>query len=454
MRASLYRAILTGVAVTLGLTACGGAPERPSVLLILVEGVRADHCSAYGYTRPTTPGLEAVAHEGVLFERAYSSTPYTPAAVASLLSGRYPPEHGMLLRGDLDEAVPTLGEILSDSGYETHAVISDPLLPAAFGLLRGFHKVDLVDPTDTAEADGGAAEVTRRARAWLEDGRDASRPFFMMIVYSSPRLPFAPPEPYPGRFLSGGELPDSVEAATRLWMPFARRFNAGDVEMSARDRATLTSLYDAEIAYADSQVRELVGAMRELALLDETLLVVTSDRGEDLGDGHRLADRTSLGEGNLRVPLLMRHPGLLPGGEREAAPAQDVDLLPTVVGLLGLERPETVSTTAVGHLGEGEGGPGRKGAVSVSIRRLPDGILHLVMSATDGRYRYTLTPMGPESLVDLESADDPPTNLLEEGGEPFERLHGVLMEWDSSLRPIPAADPPGLRSGTGEAGAE
>jgi arylsulfatase A-like enzyme len=440
MRASLYKVLGPCILAALGLGGCGGTAGPPSLLLIVIEGMRADHSSAYGYSRSTTPGLEALAHEGVLFERAYTSTPHPLAAMASLLSGRYPPEHGMLLRSGLDPALPTLAQVVAGSGYETCAVVSDPLIVSETGLLRGFEEIQMVDPADAEDLDGGAAEATRRARRWLEEGRDGSRPFFLMVVYSSPRLPFDPPEPHRGRFLRGDEGREAVQRAAGIWLPFTRRFNAGQADLGPEELDLLKSLYDAELAHADEQLRDLLGGMRERGLLDRTLLVVTSERGQDLGEGHRLSDRTSLSEASLRVPLLMRLPGRLPAGRRVTDLAQDVDILPTVAGLLDLEKPATITMTAVDHFLEG--GKARRGAVSVAVRQLPNRILDLVMSATDGRHRYQIAPQGPEALIDLSSPAADPTDLLEAEPGIREDLHGVLMEWDGSLRPIPGSGPP------------
>src|SRR5262249_41735115 len=131
------------------------------------------------------------------------------------------------------------------------------------------------------------------------------------------------------------------------WMPFAGRYNARLADLSDREMNTLHDLYDAEVLYLDDQIGKVVAGLRELKALDATLLVGTATRGEDLGEQHRLADPSSLREASLRVPLLMRLPGVVPAGRRVAGLAQDVDVMPTILDLLRVKRPATIGRSAV-----------------------------------------------------------------------------------------------------------
>ncbi len=404
-----------------------------------MEGLRADHTSAYGYARETTPGLEALAREGTLFERAFTSTPDTRAAIATLLSGRYPPEHGLFLRSTLHRSVRMLPELLVDEGYQTHAISSDLLVDRPSGLLRGFQEAEMVDPADCPEIDGGAAEVTRRAVRWLRESADPGKPFLLALIYSSTNLPFDPPGPYRMRFMTGDEGARRVEGASGLWLPFAQRFNAGTASLGARDLDTLKALYDGEVAYADAQVGEVLSALGEEGLADGTLVVVTSDRGEDLGDLHRLADRSSLWEANLRVPLLMRLRGRAPERARIEGIFQDVDLVPTVCDLLGIPPPSTVTETAVSHF-PFEGGPRRTAAVSVALRHHPNDVVDLIMSVRDDRHRFQLSPSGPDALYDLRSGPQATANILDSSADHAARMERALEEWDASLQPLPGPD--------------
>lgn len=446
MRAALYRSSALLVGALALLTVCCRAPDRPSLLLVIVEGLRADHTSAYGYVRGTTPGLEALAREGTLFEYAFTSTPDTRAAIATLLSGRYPPEHGLFLRTTLHRSVRTLPELLRDEGYQTHAISSDLMVDRKSGLLRGFQQTEMVNPANCPELDGGAAEVTRRAVRWLRESLDPGKRFFLALVYSSTNLPFDPPDPHRLRFMTGGEGSRRVEGASGLWLPFARRFNAGTVSLGARDLDALKALYDGEVAYADAQVGEVMAALRDEGLADGTLVVLTSDRGEDLGDLHRLADRSSLWEANLRVPLVMRLPGRAPEGARIEGIFQDVDLVPTVCDLLEIPPPSTVTGTAVSHF-PFEGGPRRTAAVSVALRHHPNDVVDLIMSVRDDRHRYQLSPRGPDALYDLRSGTQATANIMDSSPDHLARMERVLQEWDASLQPLPdpggtAATPP------------
>lgn len=419
---------------------CGGGPSKPSLLLVVVEGVRADHTSAYGYTRQTTPHLESLANEGVVFESAYTSTPGSTAAIASIVSGRFPPEHGAFLRPVLDESVVTLAEALKEAGYATHLVTSDPRLTTESGFLQGFEGVDTVDPFDVEEMDGGAAQVTAHAGSWLDGGWDGSKPFFLMLVYSSTQLPYSPPGNLKTKYQEFDENPTRVETVAEYWTPYARRYNSGELEISGRELAILGGLYDAEIYNADLHAGEVISDLRKRGLLENTLVVWTSERGEDLGEAHHLADESSLRESNLHVPLVMSFPGKLKPGTRIRSLAQDVDLAPTICDLLEVKAPRTVTATAVSHAAPGGGQ--RDDAISVALRPLPQGVVQLEMSIRDAVHRYEISPAGPVALYDLASDPTGNLNLLDTSPEIAEKLHEALGRWDASLKPLPSASLP------------
>lgn len=411
---------------------CSRAPSQPSLVLVVEQGVRADHTSLYGYVRPTTPHAESLANEGAVFEAAYTSTPVPPGGVASLLTGRYPPEHGLLVNAKLWPGVKTLASVLKAAGYQTHAVISDPAVTDRSGLLEGFDKVERVDPSDSDDMEGGAAATTGLARTWLRSGLDTGRPFFLLVVYSSPTLPFRPPEKFRYQFVDPIVNRARVDAVSEYWTPFARRYTAREVELSREEMDMIRDLYDGEIAYVDDQATAVVGALREKRILDSTLVVVTSDRGEDLGEQHRLADPSSLREVNVRVPLVMRYPPRIKAGTRVKGLAQDVDLAPTVCALLGLPKADFVTRQAV-TFEPMDGSVTRGGAVSVALREEAPGVTALLMSIRDPRYRYVVSPSGPLALYDLEKDPQEFVDILARSPQEAEALHAKLADWDASL---------------------
>lgn len=303
---------------------------HPNVLVITLDTTRADHLSVYGYERPTSPALEALASHADVYERAYSTSSWTLPAHASLFTGRYPTSHGM--RHDpagelvLSEAIDapkgiraralardavTLAELLRTAGYRTGAVVAGPWLHHEFGLSRGFQDYD----DDAVQRTRRAVEVTDAALRWL---REDGEPFFLFLNYFDPHAPYAPPPHYRHSFLPR------------------------DVRVDLRSALQAPALYDAEILYMDEQVGRLLRGLRERGLYESTLIVVTADHGELLGDRGTWGHERYLWEPLVRVPLLVKPPGPPRSGRREESPISMVDILPLVLESVGLEAPEGV----------------------------------------------------------------------------------------------------------------
>jgi len=437
MERALYSIGITALAaLALAASACGGAPSSPSVLLVVTEGVRTDRMSLYGAARPTTPFMDSIAPEGAVFELDYTSSSDDAAALASLLSGRYPPEHGLLLNRRMGETIKTLPEVLKEAGYETRAITSEPQMNRDSGLLQGFEVGEMVDPAASEDLDGGAAQVSAKAIEWLRGHRDPKKPFFLMLVYSSPELPFHPPEPFRYKFVDPIVQRERVDVVAEYWLPFAAKFNAHAVDLSGRETDMLRDIYDGELLYVDSEIGKVVNAVRELRLLDRTLLVETATRGEDLGEEHRLADPSSLREAALHVPLLMRFPGRVPAGLRVAGLAQDVDLMPTILDLLDQKRPDTISRSAF-SMAPVEARTRRQDAVSTALIPTSDSTFELRISVRDEKYRLAVSPEGPVGFYDLSSDPDGALDVMARFPEPAAKLTKALAEWDSSLQPLP-----------------
>jgi len=295
------------------------AADGPSLVLVTIDTLRADHVSAYGYARPTTPHLDALAAEGARFARAYAVSSTTLPSHATLFSSRYPDEHGVGKNGlTLPADVPLLAERLRAHGYETAAFVSSFVVERRFGLARGFdhydddfrgaeHTSDIrrwEGHTLDAPYDRRAAETTERALAWLA-ARDGDRPYFLWVHYFDPHSPYDPPEPHRGAFLE------------------------------TRDPASprrVIDLYDGDVHYADAWLGRLVAGTAG----DRPLTIVTSDHGEGLWDHGWLEHGVFLYEELVRVPWVVHWPGEIPAGHVVEGLAAHVDLVPTLAGLLGL----------------------------------------------------------------------------------------------------------------------
>lgn len=309
-----------------------GAPAPPRaerVVLVTIDTLRADHVGAYG-SPVATPALDALAAEGALVEQACTPVPSTGPAHASLLTGLYPWRHGTLTNGaPLDPRLPTLASRLREQGFATAAFVSSTLLDRRFGFDRGFDHFSF-EPTEPFLWAG-----RRRERFWSRGGATvaqamrwitahAGQRFFVWVHLFDPHTPYDPP---PGFRLSP-ELPVSLERKSP-----PEQLGIGSRQLRERLRA-----YRGEIAYADAQLAKLVERLRLLELLEGTALLLTSDHGEGLGDHGLLEHGRTLFDELVRVPLLVRAPGV-PAGRRLAGDAQLEDLTPTVLSLVGAEVP-------------------------------------------------------------------------------------------------------------------
>lgn len=306
----------------LTLLACGGrAPERPDVLLLTIDTLRADHLGAYGYARPTSPAIDALAAEGALFEVAYAPMGTTCPSHATLFTSRHPLAHGVVRNGlPLLEEETTLAEVMAANGYATAAFVSSYPVSHRLGFAQGFEHYD--DDFERAMPIGGrewwagrrvegnfergGGETADAVSAWLALRRD-SRPLFLWVHLFDPHAPHvAPPQ---------------IRAL-----------------MHAQGPTVLSPLhegYDAEIRYADAQVQRILEVF-EAAAQRPPLVVFTSDHGEGLRDHGWPVHNRYLYEEEVRIPLIFRWKQRIPAGLRLAQPAHLVDLLPTLLSLLKL----------------------------------------------------------------------------------------------------------------------
>jgi len=326
------------------------APPR-GLVLVTVDTLRADHVGPYGGIVPT-PAFETLAREGALAEQAYTPTPSTAPAHVSLFTGLHPWRHRTLQNSvPVDAGLGTLAEILRDEGFRTAAFVSSYILHPRFGFDRGFERYEF-DQTQSFPGQGNMrpglstlGEVTtRHALRWLNERAAADdERFFLWVHYFDPHWPYMPPagfevSPTQPVDLSGKLLPPEASDATNL-----QRMIRG---------------YRGEVRYADSQLGRLVARLRLLGLLESSVLVVTSDHGEGLGDHGLLGHSANLHEELVRVPLFVRAPGVA-AGRRLRGLVQLEDLMPTALALLGVSIPEGLDgeNLAPWLLGEAEASP-------------------------------------------------------------------------------------------------
>jgi len=324
---------LAALWLLLPLGGCGRWDPAPPQLLVLIsiDTLRADHLGAYGYERPTSPTLDAIARSGVVFEDAMATAPWTLPSHAAMLTGLYPSTTGVDSDGDaLPEDAASLATWLSDQGFATAAVVNSLYLSERHGFDRGFESFLYV--RETADQRTPSRLITDRARSWLE-APDPRRRFLFLHYYDVHSDYVSMPESE-ARFV--GEYHGPVDGTTRQ-LALLRR-GRSDLTLGPEDIAHLFDRYDAGIRQLDDELARLMHYLDESGWAERALVVVTSDHGEEFGEhGSYLHGRTQYQE-VLHVPLIMRGPGV-PAGVRVATPVSLVDLAPTLLATLGVPSP-------------------------------------------------------------------------------------------------------------------
>ena len=315
-----WRRILALGLLPLGLAASAAQARRfPNVVLITVDTVRADHVSAYGYARPTTPNIDRLLAAGARFTEARTIEPLTAPSLASMLTSRYPHEHGTTRNGlRIRPGLDSLGKVLGRRGFRTAAFVGNWTLKDK---LTGFseHFQDYVEVFSRKRwflfgSEATAEDLTDEALDWAGKTvtADPDRPFLLWVHYVEPHAPY------------------------RTHPEFAARLGFGNPEhLSAAER------YDTEIAYVDHSIGRLLGGLRKLSPDPDTLYVFASDHGESLGERGEWGHGRTLYDDALRVPLGIVWSGHVPA-EAVSGPMTLLDLMPTVLGLLGHPAPDGV----------------------------------------------------------------------------------------------------------------
>ncbi len=333
---------------------CGRSGARRSILLVVVDTLRADALGCYGGERGLTPRLDAFARdEAVLFENAWAASSWTLPSFGTILTGAPPSTHGAGRLDDgfspLRERIPTLARILADRRYLTMAIVENPFLGREFALDRGFARYDHERGTNAVSR--RADEVTRRALDWAYTVGD--RPFFLLVHYFDPHLDYDPPAAFRERFLPDGEEDAVFPAADQ------RALKTGERAPSEAELKRIRRLYDGEVAFVDEQVGLLLDGMKRTGLDRHLVVVVTSDHGEEFFEHGGFEHGHSLHGEVARVPLLVRVPGAPRREARVADLASHADILPTVLAAIGETAPPPAHVTGRDLLAPVSGAPPR-----------------------------------------------------------------------------------------------
>ena len=362
-----------------------------NVLLITIDTLRADHLPAYGYTAVKTPNLDRIAAESVRFARAFAHAPLTLPSHTSILTGRLPISHGVRDNAGyhLENQEITIAELLKSKGYVTSGFVSSFILDSVFNIQQGFDFY--YDNFDTAEYQGmdpraierRGGETETELENWLD--QNSSNKFFSWIHFYDPHDPYDPPEPYRSEYAS---------------VP-----------------------YDGEIAYTDSVIGKLIAKLESKKILDRTIIIVTADHGEGLGEHGESRHGFFIYNSTIHVPLLIR----FPNGKRQTVDelVRHIDLVPTILDLVGLQIPSNIQGASLIPVINGKEKSERYAYSESLYSSLHYGWASLE-SITSKKYKYIQAPR--MELFDLENDFSEANNLANKNGPLARAMNSELQE--------------------------
>jgi arylsulfatase A-like enzyme len=323
-----WLAVALASAAHLSLVACGAPETRPNVVIVTLDTTRADQLSCLGGPPGNTPRLDALAARSALFTRAYSDSNVTNPSHVSIMSGLPAIDHGVMNQlTPLPEAVDTLAEVFRRAGYATGGFVSSRHVGPDLGW-QGYDELPGLGDTRTAQ------ETTDLARSWLAGL--GKRPFFLWVHYWDPHMQYEPPAELAARYYPGDRSAGSgPRLAEHPYFRLVPRDGVLEWLGDTRDPAWAPAMYAAEIHHTDGQVGRLLDAVAAAPGADRTVIVVTADHGESLGEHGIYYAHTGLYEPQLAVPLIVHAPGAPP--VRSDALVSTLDIAPTVAELAGVE---------------------------------------------------------------------------------------------------------------------
>lgn len=403
--------------------------ERPNVLVILLDTLRADRLGCYGNERGLTPVLDELASRGVRFADSMSAASWTLPSHASLFTSTYPSQHGVWSDQVLPKSLPTIAELLRDAGYRTAAFTEGGFMNTAHGFERG-HSTH-----DSRVRD--SSETYALAKEWIAT---RTTPYYAFVHTYQVHSPHDPAKEFRERFVRpyDGDLPEVVDSPTYQW---GRRTPLP----TGADAQYVSDLYDAEVAYVDGQVGKLLGELEESGALENTLIIVTSDHGEEFFEHGGATHGFSLYQEQLHVPLILHWPGHFEGGRVIDSPVHSVDIAPTIASAAGLSLPESF----VGVPLSLDPSPSARPLfvpMKTYFRSKPERSGEEAMSLRQGHMKYISFPsdMRPQDehpdalLFDLAADPGEHSNLLDAEGQQL--WQGRLDELYERFSPVGTAE--------------
>jgi arylsulfatase A-like enzyme len=430
MRRVLLGALAIVIAAVVALRLFQGSP--PHVIVVVFDALRADRLGAYGGERGLTPFIDGLAARGVVFANAYAASSWTVPSVASLFTSRYPSQHQVVTtQSKLSEGEITLAENLGAGGYRTAGFVANVFLHQGRGYEQGFAHWEVWHQPPKTRGD----ELRRHALQWLDEDRAKAGPLFLYVHSMDTHAPFLPPEPFRSQHVAASVDDAAIDRVNGMLV------SLDYTRVTANDVSLLDSLYDAEVAAADAELKTLFGELEARGLLDGAIVVVTADHGEELKEHGRLGHGSSLFQEVLRVPLIVLGRGIAKGRVIEQNVSL-IDLAPTLLDLTGLApEPAFEGRSLAAHLrpdysGCGGVSPARPAPADVFFELLKTGSLYESRRHSRGILRGSMKLLvgviprsrkAPLELYDLAGDPDETRPASEDAGGDAEILAAALQ---------------------------
>ncbi|NQT86625.1 sulfatase [bacterium] len=445
--------VLSGRPLPLATPSAGARPtvgqKRPNVVWIVMDTCRADALSCYGNRRKTTPHLDRLAEEATRYDRAVSAAGWTLPSHASMFTGLLPSMHGT--SGEqawLSDESTTITEVLLDHGYQTFGRSANRYVSGHHNLAQGFEHYEFRPYGEGAARstlvgivkkhlrllDYGAAEANATAKHWVESACRDGRPFFLFINYMEIHNWYGS-TPYYDRWLPDGK---TARKALRVDQD-AYSYVTGDADGTDEDFRLMRALYEGDVTYLDEKIGDIVEFLRVRGVLDDTLLIVTSDHGEEFGEHGLLAHGFTFHNVQLHVPLIVRYPRHFGPGIAKEEVVQTIDLFPTILDVAGIDWPGRRSLQGKSLL---EPRDGARPHYAISEKHYPGPWVSELLehhpgryrvplfvrgrSSQDERYRYVWRSIGDACLYDVVLDPDEKQNLLNVMPAKANELRSVL----------------------------
>jgi len=427
--------------------------KKYNVVLIVLDTARADRFSFMGYNRNTSPNIDSLASESVIYSSAFAPCFWTLPSHASLFTGLFPGTAGATSQTNhLPYFNTTLAEVLKNTGFHTAGLSCNVWVSHERGFTKGFdeyYEMWRKKNYSVVNKQSGQMEweEVKKVNQWVDSNKKSVKPFFLFVNLNCVHMPYTPPEPFRSRFLKNKDDLSNIRGVSRLRDMWAHL--AGEIKLSEKDTQIMSDLYDGEVAFADHCVGEIVKTLKEAGQFDNTLFIVTSDHGENLGDHNLLDHLLSMYETTLHIPLLIRYPESYKAGTTFDGLVSLVDVAPAILDVCDICEDNSNTKQSVAALTASGISP-RKFIVAENERpinglkimrkKFPSfdtkRIDYPMQAIRTDKHKFIWSIGYKRQLYDLTSDPKELKNIAVDNPKLADKLQARLIKWNSE---IPAA---------------